>query len=256
MKSEPPTHPTPETPAQKPPTPEPSTPSDSSQTAPYDRPDMPGRSARRGGWVWRLLVGGIAFIALLAGGVWLAWTWLDPFGDKVTERGGPALLQSIHDLSRFEAASGDFQVVVDLERDAAFLPDAIKGERTLFVAAGGVDAYVDFAALSGDALTVSDDRTAVAVRLPRARLEKPNLDNDRSYVFAHQRGLFDRLGDFMSGSPDDQRELYTLAEKKIAEAATAGDLRARAEQNTKAMLQGLFKSLGFTKVTVEFDAAP
>ncbi|MFD2355104.1 hypothetical protein ACFSTC_46405 [Nonomuraea ferruginea] len=37
--------------------------------------------------------------------------------------------------------------MVDLEKDANFLPDAVKGTRTLFVGAGGVDAYVDFAGL-------------------------------------------------------------------------------------------------------------
>ncbi|GII91292.1 DUF4230 domain-containing protein [Sinosporangium siamense] len=229
---------------------------DSPRTTPADHSGDLRPPRRRLGWGWRLLVGFVVFVALLVGGGWLAWSWLNPFGEDVIDRSGPALLQSIHDLSRFEAASGDFQVVVDMEKDAAFLPDAIKGERTLFVAAGSVDAYVDFAGLGGDALKVSGDRTSVTVRLPRAQLEKPNLDNKRSYVFAQERGLFDRMRDFLSGSPGDQRELYALAERKIGEAAVAGDLRARAEANTKNMLESLLKSLGFTKVTVEYVASP
>lgn len=90
------------------------------------------------------------------------------------------------------------------------------------------------------------------MRLPRAQLEKPNIDNKRSYVYAQQRGLFDRVEDLLSSSPADQRELYVLAEKKIAEAAQASDLRNRADQNTKIMLEGLLKGLGFEKVTVKF----
>ncbi|MDX3108737.1 DUF4230 domain-containing protein [Nonomuraea angiospora] len=211
-------------------------------------------SARRR-W-WRYAAGFLVLAVLLVVGGRLAWTWLNPLGEQVIDRSQPVLLQSIKDMSRFEAATGNFQVVVDLEKDANFLPDAIKGTRTLFVGAGGVDAYVDFSALGGDAVTVSQDRTQATVRLPRAQLEKPNLDNSRSYVFAQQRGLFDRVQDFLSGSPGDQRELYLLAEKKITEAAVASDLRARADANTKAMMTGLLKSLGFTKVTVKFTDEP
>ncbi|WP_157249940.1 DUF4230 domain-containing protein [Nonomuraea typhae] len=208
---------------------------------------------RRG---WRYLAGFLVLAALLIVGGRLAWTWWNPLGEQTIDRSQPVLLQSIHDLSRFEAASGSFQVVVDLQKDAAFLPDAIKGTRTLFVGAGSVDAYVDFTGLAKEAVTVSEDRTQVTLRLPRAQLEKPNLDNNRSYVFAQQRGLFDRVQDFLSASPADQRELYVLAEKKIAEAATASDLRARADTNTKLMLEGLLKSLGFSKVTVRFSDEP
>ncbi|MER7502312.1 DUF4230 domain-containing protein [Nonomuraea pusilla] len=210
---------------------------------------------RRRRW-WRYLAGLLVLAVLLVVGGRLAWSWLNPFGERTVDRSQPVLLQSIKDLSRFEAATGTFQVVVDLEKDAPFLPDAIKGSRTLFVGAGGVDAYVDFSALGADAVTVSEDRTRATVRLPHAQLEKPNLDNRRSYVFAEQRGLFDRVQDFLSSSPDDQRELYTLAERKIGEAAAASDLRARADANTRAMMEGLLRSLGFSKVTVEFTGEP
>ncbi|MGN9838559.1 DUF4230 domain-containing protein [Nonomuraea sp. H19] len=205
---------------------------------------------------WRYVAGLLALAVLLVVAGRLAWTWLNPLGEQVIDRSQPVLLESIKDLSRFEAATGNFQVVVDLEKDANFLPDAIKGTRTLFVGSGGVDAYVDFSAMATNAVTVSQDRTEATVRLPRAQLEKPNLDNRRSYVFAQQRGLFDRVQDFLSGSPGDQRELYLLAEKKITEAAVASDLRARADANTKAMLSGMLKSLGFKKVTVKFTDEP
>ncbi|QYC39256.1 hypothetical protein Nocox_08155 [Nonomuraea coxensis DSM 45129] len=205
---------------------------------------------------WRYAAGLLVLAVLLVVAGRLAWTYLDPTGERNIDRSQPVLLESIKDLSRFEAATGTFQVVVDLEKDANFLPDAIKGTRTLFVGAGGVDAYVDFSSLATNAVTVSPDRTEATIRLPRAQLEKPNLDNNRSYVFAQQRGLFDRVSDFLSGSPGDQRELYLLAEKKITEAAVASDLRARADANTKAMMAGLLKSLGFTKVTIKFTDEP
>jgi len=203
-----------------------------------------------------VLAGLLFVVLLLVVGARLTWSWLDPLGEQTVDRSGPALLRSVQNLSRFEAATGDFQVIVDLEKDARFLPDAIKGSRTLFVGAGTVDAYVDFSTLPKDAFTVSPDRTAVTVRLPHAELEKPNLDNKRSYVFAQERGIFDRISDFLSSSPQNQQELYVLAERKIGDAAAASDLRSRADQNTKAMLEGMLKSLGFTTITVKYNGEP
>ncbi|GAA3835689.1 DUF4230 domain-containing protein [Sphaerisporangium flaviroseum] len=222
------------------------------QTATDAEPVEQHRS-RRG---WRLLVGVLTVLVLLVVGARLTWTYLNPFGETTVDRSQPVLLQSIQNMSRFQAASGNFQVIVDLEKDAAFLPDAIKGSRTLFVGAGSVDAYVDFSAMGKDAITVSPDRTEVTVRLPRAQLEKTNLDNKRSYVYAQERGILDRVQGALSNSPQNQQELYVLAEKKIAEAAQASDLRNRADQNTKIMLDGMMKSLGFKKVTVKFADEP
>lgn len=229
-------------------TPQASTPPD----APPDTPPAAPPSRRR----WRLAAGVLTLLVLLVVGARLTWAWIDPFGERAIDRSQPVLLSSIQDLQRFEAATGTFQVVVDLEKDAPFLPDVIKGSRTLFVGAGSVDAYVDLSTLPGEAITISPDRTEVAVRLPRAQLEKPNLDNSRSYTYHQQRGILDRVQEFLSSSPGNQQELYILAEQKIAEAARMSDLRARAERNTKAMVENLLKSLGFTKVTVTFADEP
>ncbi|WP_433328035.1 DUF4230 domain-containing protein [Spirillospora sp. CA-294931] len=176
---------------------------------------------------------------------------LNPFAEETKDRSGPVLLQSIRDLARYEAASGNFQVVVDLEKDAKFLPSAIRGSRTLFVGQGSVDAYVDFGKLGTGAITVNADRTVATVRLPRAQLEPTNLNPGRSYVFAAERGLFNRLGDVFSGNPNDQQKLYVLASQKIQTAAAESGLRERADQNTRLMLQNMLKALGFTTVNVQ-----
>jgi hypothetical protein len=176
--------------------------------------------------------------------------WLDPFGEETKDRTGPVVLKSIRDLSRYEAATGNFQVVVDLERDAKFLPDAVRGQRTLFVGNGSVDAFVDFSRLSSGGISVNADRTAVTVRLPRAQLEQTNLDPEHSYVFATQRGIVNRVGDFLGGDPGDQQQLYTLAAQKIQAAALQSGLRERADQNTKLMLKNVLNALGFEQVTV------
>jgi hypothetical protein len=176
----------------------------------------------------------------------------NPFHTRTTDRSQPVLLESIKDLSRYQAATANMQVIVDVEKDAKFIPSAIYGQRTLFVAAGTVDAYVDFAGLGSKGLTVSGDRRSVEVTVPRPGLEKPNLDHDRSYVVSQKMGVIDRVQAFLGNDPNRVQELNKVAEKKIADAATQSELPKRAEQNTRIMLTGLLKSLGFTTVTVEF----
>lgn len=51
----------------------------------------------------------------------------DVFGVDTQDRSGPAVLKSIQDMHRYEGAAGNYQVVVDLEKDARLLPDSIRG---------------------------------------------------------------------------------------------------------------------------------
>ncbi|WP_329034502.1 DUF4230 domain-containing protein [Streptomyces sp. NBC_00178] len=176
----------------------------------------------------------------------------DLFGEKTNDRSGPAVLKSIQDMSAYEAASGNFQVVVDLEKDAKYLPDAIRGTRTLYVGAGTVGASVNLGEVGENGVTVNEERTTAELRLPHAVLGKPALDPDRSYAVSKQRGILDRLGDFFSDNPGSEQAVNKLAAKHIGEAAKESGLTKRAEKNTTSMLQGLLGSLGFEKVTVTY----
>jgi Protein of unknown function (DUF4230) len=207
-----------------------------------------------------LLAAAVLIVVLLIGiGVIRGWSgWLpelrNPFAEQTTDRSQPVVLRSIQDLSRFTAASGNFEVVIDVERDRRFIPDFLFGERTLFVAAGTVDAYVEFGGLAEDALVVDEQSNAVRVTLPAPQLERPNLDLERSYVFAEERGVVNRIQDFFNDDPDSVQRVMQLAEQRIGDAANASGLLERAEENTRKMLEGMLGSLGFETVTVTFQA--
>lgn len=221
--------------------------------APVGAGDGGGR--RRVPWYVGLPVTLAVIVALLASAGHFGWLpgLPDPFGERTVDRSGPALLLSVDNLSRFEGAQGNFQVVVDLDKEAQFLPSSLIGKRTLYVGAGSVGAYVDFGHLNAKSVTVSADRTTATLRLPHATLAPAALDPKRSYVFAEQRGLFDRIGSFFSDNPDSQQQLEILATKKIDQAASASGLKQRAETNTRLMLQGMLRSLGYTTVKVTFS---
>lgn len=177
----------------------------------------------------------------------------NPFAEETIDRTGPAVLKSIRDIGEYRAASGDFEVIVDLEQDTT-LPDELLGERTLFVAAGSVDAGVNLGAVDDEAVEVSDDRRSATITLPPARLFEPEVDQSRSYVYERDRGLFNRIGDFFSDGGESQREVTLLAEQKLREAAQRGaGLVPRAEENTREMLTSLLTALGFTEVEIRFE---
>jgi len=202
-----------------------------------------------------LLLAGLAGLGVIA--VLLVIGPLNPFVTDTKDRSQPVLLKSLQDLSDYHAATANMQVVVDVEQDAKLLPSFIKGERTLFIAAGNVDAAVDFKALAKDpdAVKVSKDRRSVELTLPAPRLLEPRLDPDRSRVYDRDRGVLDRVEDALSDRPGDEQPLYQLAEDKLAAAAAADPkLLQTAERNTRSMLEGLLRGLGFENIKINFKA--
>lgn len=205
-----------------------------------------------------LVVAALAAVALLIVALIAAVGSLNPFGSETKDRSGPVLLKSLEDLSQYRAASANMQVVVDVEQDDKLLPSFIRGERTLFVAAGTVDAAVDFSGLSKDAsaVKVSDDRKAVTITLPAATLTDARLDPSRSRVYDRDRGITNRVEDVFSDNPGNEQPLYELATRKLSDAAKADpELRKRAQENTRHMLEGMMRGLGFEQVTVRFQPA-
>lgn len=201
-------------------------------------------------WIFALLAAGaVAVAAFAAFGIAGLFGLSNPFASETVDRSQPALLKSIEDISEYHAAVGNFEVVLDVENDVPYIPSIIAGDRSLFVAAGTVDAYVDFSGLADGDLTVSDDKTSVEIRLPAAELGDPNLDQEKTYLYDQSRGLVDRVGDAFSSA--DQGEIYQLAEDKIAAAAAESQLLDQASTNTRTMLSGLFGSLDMAVTFVD-----
>ena len=224
------------------------------RTAPPPPEPPRGRPARP--FPWALVALGLVVFVVIAGPGWLRGllpSFPNPFATETVDRSAPAVLESIQDLREYRAATGHFQVLVDLEKDTA-LPAAILGERTLFMAVGDVDASVDFSGIGSGAVKVSDNRRSAIVTLPPPRLSAARLDLERSQVYDRQQGVLNEIGLLFEDERNTEREVYLLAEQKIGEAAANGSgLIARAERNTRAMLASLLRSLGFTSIEIRFQ---
>ncbi|HEX2086504.1 MAG TPA: DUF4230 domain-containing protein, partial [Solirubrobacteraceae bacterium] len=104
-----------------------------------------------------LVAGGLVAVWLLVSAI-AGWS-LNPFSTETKDRSQPVLLKSLESLSEYRAATANMQEIVDIERDVNLVPSFIAGEKALLVAAGRVDARVDFRALrERGSVKVSDDR--------------------------------------------------------------------------------------------------
>jgi hypothetical protein len=215
-------------------------------------PRVPGT-----GWLGKIVatVVGVVVLVVVLSAVHLLPQLRNPFAQTTTVTSQPVILKSITALSRYEAASGSFEVVVDLSKRTSLLPSFLAGSETLFIGQGNDIAYIDFSGLKSQAITMSANRQTVTVSLPKAQLEPAVLDVNQSYVVAEQQGLFNRIGNFFSGNPNSQQQVYQAAQAKIQTAAQQSPLLAEAQKNTEGMLDGMLTSLGFQHVTVTFGNA-
>ncbi len=179
--------------------------------------------------------------------------WGNPFAEETVDRSTTPLLISLDDLDEYHAATGNFQVVVDVESDTPWVPSVISGERVQFLATGSVDAYVDFADLGPASVKLSADGSQATITLPAPQLAEARIDPDESRVLDRDRGLVERVGDALGDDPTDESELYSLAEQRLEDAAVDSDLLERAEEGTRDMLTSLAESLGVEDVQVEFE---
>jgi hypothetical protein len=183
------------------------------------------------------------------------WT-APPPAEKTIDHSPAPLLLAMRDIAQYHAATGTFQVLVDVEHDTPYLPPVISGERTTLFATGTVDAQVDFATIGPDSVSVSPDRRSATITLPAPTLAPAVVDPAQSRVVGRERGIAQRIGDAIEDNPRDDSQLYRLAETKLNTAAQQSDLTTRAATNTRAMLTGLAQSLGYESVTVNFGPPP
>jgi len=173
----------------------------------------------------------------------------NPFASETVVRDRAAVLDSLEEIADLHAATGEYQVVVDIEERTRFVPGVLKGERTTFLAKGAVDAYVDLDQIDRDSVIIGQDGS-VTVVLPPARLGPPTIDHEASTVLDRDRGVLDRVSGLFSDSPTSDRELYVEAEERLAAAAADSDLLATAESKAAETVETLLRRAGVTDVRV------
>ena len=212
------------------------------------------RRLRTGIVGWLLALGLAALLIVGTVAAFRGWSVFgNAFAPRTIDRSAPVLVQRLRDASQFTGATGTYSATVDVEHTSGIVPRFIAGSRSVYNGVGTVDATVDLGALAKH--IERDAQGTLVIRLPHATFGDVHLDAGRSHVMSRDRGLIDRIEGVFVDSPTSEREVQRLSERRIAKAAAASGLRARAERNTARMVEGLASSLGAGPVRVEFGTA-
>jgi hypothetical protein len=155
----------------------------------------------------------------------------------------PTVVEKIRQLSRLETVEYSLDKIVEGERQSAYLPDFLAGEKLLLVAHGEVIAGIDLGQLKAGDVVVNGD--AVHVRLPAAQILTTRVDNGRTRVYSRTTGLL------VPSDPNLESEVRLTAEQQIAQAALDDGILDKARQNARTSVTALLYGLGFKTVDVQ-----
>jgi Protein of unknown function (DUF4230) len=190
------------------------------------------------------LVVGFLIFALAARVVHGAWFSHATGGRPTTvDASSPAVVERIRQLNRLETVEYSLDKIVVGQKQSAYLPDFLVGEKLLLVAHGEVIAGVDLSQLKLGDVTVSGE--SVHVKLPEALVLTTRLDNDRTHVYSRDTGLL------VNADLNLESQVRAAAEKQITQAALDDGILDKAHQNARTSVTALLYGLGFRTVTVE-----
>lgn len=159
----------------------------------------------------------------------------------------PAVIDQIRSLSKLETVHYQLEKVVT-GKSSGPLPDFLTSDKILLVAHGEVVAGIDLSDMQPDAVTVLTDTNTVLVTVPKAQILYSKLDNDKTYVYDRQTGVFNKP------DPNLESQMRQVAEQQIVKAAQEDGIIAKAQTNAEQVLRTLITGLGYKDV--KFRQAP
>ncbi len=206
-------------------------------------------SERARGTIRPLLAGIVIGVLLLAGVAHVARSgWWNRVAGFMTGRSAridvstPAVVDRIRQLSRLETVVFSLDKIVEGERQTAFLPNFLAGDKLLMIAHGEVTAGVDLSQLKPGDVTVRGD--LVQVRLPAPEVFSTRLDNTQTRIYSRTTGLL------VTADPNLESQARQAAEEQIGKAAIADGILDKAGQNARTSVTALLSGLGFKHVEV------
>lgn len=149
------------------------------------------------------------------------------------------IIREVRSIARLETIKFSVEKIITAEtREGAF--DWLVGDKLIFVAHGEVIAGVDLAKIESDDLEVKQG--VLYVTLPEPEIFATVLDNEGSYVYDRETGLFTKR------EKDLETEARRVAEREIREGALEDGILDLAAQNAESFLDRLLRDLGFPEV--------
>jgi hypothetical protein len=175
-----------------------------------------------------LLGAGIA-LAVVGLAVWL-WTGMGFLQLIGLFRGGTTVINVSYTMDK----------IMSGERNNAYLPKFLAGDRLLLVVHGDVIAGVDLGKVQPTDVSVHG-RT-ISLRIPGAEIFTTRIDNARTRVYSRDTGLFS------VADPNLESEVREEAERQLQQAALQDGVLKTADQNARTTLSRMLTGLGFEQV--------
>jgi len=149
------------------------------------------------------------------------------------------IIHEVRSLARLETIRYSVEKIVSGEvNQGLFGP--LFGDKMLFVAHGLVVAGIDMEKLGAEDMWLED--SILHVRLPKTEVFIATLDNEKSYVYDRETGLFTH------GNVNLETSVRQAAETEILKAAIEDDILVTAEQYAESYLTRLFLAMGYPEV--------
>lgn len=154
-----------------------------------------------------------------------------------------AVITGIHAFGRLETAQYTLRDIVEMEDAPSNVLEHLSGDKLLLIAEGEVVAGFDLTKVKeGDIIVIRD---TVLLLLPEPEILYSRIDNEGTYVYERETGLFRRP------DPDLETAARRLAEQQIRAWALERGILDDAEEFGMFYLENFLHSLGFNKIRIQ-----
>jgi hypothetical protein len=155
------------------------------------------------------------------------------------------IVRDVRTLARLETIQYSVEKVITAQSGQETF-GALFGDKLIFVAHGQVIAGVDLSKMGPDDLWINQG--VVYVRMPPPEIFIATLDNEKSYVYDRETGLFTK------GDVNLETTARRAAENEIEKAAVEDGILNLARQNAEFYLSRLLDDLGHPDVIFVYDS--
>jgi hypothetical protein len=152
------------------------------------------------------------------------------------------IIHEVRSLARLETIQYSVEQVISAESNQGTF-GWLFGQKLLFVAHGIVIAGIDMEKISPTDMRLEGN--VLHVKLPAAEIFITTLDNEKSYVFDYERGVFSPV------DPNLETTVRQAAEDRIRQAAMDDGVIENARRNAESFLDRFFRALGYLDVIFE-----
>lgn len=157
------------------------------------------------------------------------------------------VIHEIRSLARLETIQYTLEKVITAQNNQNQL-SLLFGDKLIFVGHGKVIAGIDLAKIRPEDMWVQNN--VLYMRLPAAEIFVAALDNQKSYVYNRDTGLFTK------GDVNLETTARQAAEKEIYQAALDDGILTQAQQNAESYMSRMMRGLGYADVIFVRDATP